>query len=446
MQTHLTASSCQWAVFLSAILLLAPRPTWADDWPQFRGPDGQGHAATTGAPLNWSETEGVAWKVALPGRGWSSPVVAADGTVWLTAAIESPGSAEELKTAVNRVGAPVPSPFVAGQVTLCLIGVAAETGQIAQNVELFSDDDPIVLNSMNSYASPTAVMGHGYIFCDFGSLGTACVEAESGRVAWTRQLAVEHQVGPGSSPILFDDLLILTRDGCDQQYVTGLDARTGKTVWKTDRPVHDTATEVFRKAFSTPLVFSWQGETQMVVPGAQWIVSYEPRTGKELWRVDTGATFSNTSRPVFSDGKVYICTAYGGTFMEAIRVDGRGDVTQTHVLWRQERNTPRRSSPILVNNRLYFVSDRGIAGCVNADDGQIVWNERFSGANSASPVCAEGRVYFFLEDGVTTVIHTGDQFERIAENRLDGRIMASPAFVDGAIYLRTETSLYRIGE
>jgi len=404
---------------------------------------GQGHSIAKDVPLRWSESENVVWKVPIEGRGWSSPVVLGD-QIWLTTALETEGSPEELQQAVERVGAPVPSPYVAGHVTLKAICLDRDSGRILHNVTLFEDDEPVVLNTMNSYASPTQVVEAGRVYCDFGAMGTVCVDATTGKTLWSRHLVIEHQVGPGSSPILYGDTLILTRDGCDEQYVTALDKDTGKTVWKTDRPSHDTSVVVYHKAFTTPLVFEEDGVEQMVVVGAQWIVSYDPATGKERWRVDTGPTFSNASRPVYGDGMVYVCTAYGGAQMLAIHTDGRGDVTDTHVAWVLRRATPKRTSPLLVEGHLCFVSERGIASCIDARTGESYWSERFDGVYSASPICADGRVYFFGENGTTTVVQPGDSFRSLAENHLDGRIMATPAFVDRSIILRTDTHLYRI--
>jgi outer membrane protein assembly factor BamB len=377
------------------------------------------------------------------GRGWSSPVVVGD-LVWLTTAIETEGSPEELQRAIERVGAPVPNPYVAGHVTLKAICVDLASGQILHNLTLFETDEPVVLNTVNSYASPTPVAEAGRVYCDFGAMGTACVDAATGSILWSRHLPIIHQVGPGSSPILYDDTLILTRDGCDQQYVIALDKATGRAVWKTPRPPHDTSVMVYRKAFTTPVVFDNDGTEQMVVVGAQWIVSYDPDNGEERWRVDTGPTFSNASCPVYGDGMVYACTAFGGTRMLAIRTDGRGDVTDTHVAWELQRSTPRRTSPLLVGDRLYLVSERGVASCVDAQTGEVHWSQRLDGAYSASPTYAGGRVYFFGENGTTTVVQPGDSFRSLAENHVSGRIMATPAFVTRSIILRTDTHLYRI--
>lgn len=432
-------------VGLAVLMPLAPfAGGHAEDWPQFRGPGGQGHAAVGEAPLAWSEEENVVWKVPVPGRGWSSPVVAGR-QVWLTTAVETPALPGDLDKAIARTDHPDSNTHVAHHVALKAIGIDLDSGRLVHDTTLVDMDLPILLNKMNSYASPTPVAEAGRVYCDFGAMGTACVDTATGKMLWSRRLAVEHQVGPGSSPAVYRNLLILVRDGCDQQYVAALDKTTGEAIWQTPRPPITATLPSYRKAFSTPLIFAENSVEQMVVPGAQWIVSYRPATGEELWRVDTGGTFSNTSRPVYGHGMVYVCTAYGGARMLAIRVHGKGDVTETHVAWQLRQATPQRSSPLLVGGRLYLVSDGGVASCVDAITGEVKWSERLGGTHSASPSYAAGRVYFFSERGFATVIRPGDRFERLAENHLDGRIMASPAFLERAILVRTDTHLYRIG-
>jgi outer membrane protein assembly factor BamB len=252
-------------------------------------------------------------------------------------------------------------------------------------------------------------------------------------------------VGPGSSPIVYGDTLILVRDGCDQQHITALDKKTGQSVWKTNRPPITTPYLPYRKAFSTPLVVTVDGVEQMIIPAARWMVSYEPAGGKELWRVDTGSSFSNAARPVYGHGMVFVCTAYGGTRLLAIRLNGRGDVTATHVAWELKKQIPKRSSPLLVGDELYFVSDVGVATCVDAQTGELRWTERLSGAFSASPVFAAGHIFLFGENGTTTILKPGKEFVKLAENSVDGRIMASPAVLDRSIILRTDTQLYHVG-
>ena len=413
----------------------------ADDWPQFRGPGGEGHSPAVGLPLSWSETENVAWKVAVPGRGWSSPVVLGNH-IWMTTALETAATAEEKK---QRLAGKKHAETlqVAAAVSLRAICIRRDSGEPARDVELFRIDEPAEIHQLNSYASPTPVLEPGRLYCDFGTCGTACVDCATGKVLWKRRLPIDHQVGPGSSPILHEELLILVRDGCDQQYITAVDKRTGQTVWRTDRPPMDTDDE-FKKAFSTPLVFRSNGKRQMIVPGAEWIVSYDPATGEQIWRVDCGRGYSNVPRPVFGHGMVYVCTEFPGQQLWAIAVDGRGDVTDTHVRWKAVKQIPKRSSPLLVGRELYVVSDGGVATCFDALTGRPHWRKRVGGNYFASPVYADGRIYLFNDEGKATLLTPGKEFVKPAENRVEGRIVASPAIADGTIILRTDTHLYRI--
>ena len=431
------------ATLAAALLVLSSAFCAAGDWPQFRGPDGQGHAQTDAAPLRWSEAENVRWKTPIEGRAWSSPVVLGD-RVWLTTAVETPGTPEQLRAALDQIGIPVPSPYLASRVLLKAVEIDRPSGRVLRDIRLLDVTRPVIICSTNSYASPTPVVEAGRLYCDFGTMGTVCLDTSSGESVWSRQLEIEHQVGPGSSPLVHGDLLILVRDGCDLQYVTALNKHTGQTVWTTDRPPTTTSVAVYRKAFSTPLVIEHDGTEQLVVPGAQWMVAYDPATGRELWRVDTGPTFSNSARPVYGNGLVFCGTAYGGSFLLAIRPDGQGDVTQTHVAWQTQRSVPKRSSPLVVADELTMVADNGIATCLDARTGDEHWTERLGGSFSAAPVFAAGRIYLFSENGTTTVIQPGKQFRQLAANTLEGRIMATPAFVDGSVLLRTDTHLYRI--
>ena len=415
------------------------------DWPQFRGPDGQGHALVGGLPLRWSETENVTWKVPVEGRGWSSPVVLGN-EIWMTTALATAATGEEAERKLSQLPFPAPNSDVARGVTLKAVCVDRGTGRLLQSVTLFEFDEVLQICAVNSFASPTPVIEPGRLYCDFGTMGTACLDTSSGKILWTRHLPVEHQVGPGSSPILHGDLLVLVRDGCNIQYITALDKTTGQTVWKTDRPPIDTDYAPYKKAFSTPLVIGPAGAQQMIVPGSKWIVSYAPDSGKAIWQVDTGGTFSNSSRPVFGHGTVFVCTAYGGSYLLAVRTGGRGDVTDTHVSWTGKKQVPKRSSPLLVGDELYTVSDNGVATCLDARTGETHWTERILGNCSASPVFADGRIYFFAEDGRTAVIQPGQRFTTLAQNEIDGPVMASAAIADGAFFLRTGTHLYRIEE
>jgi hypothetical protein len=233
-------------------------------------------------------------------------------------------------------------------------------------------------------------------------------------------------------------------DGYDVQYIVAVDKRTGERAWKKDRPPIDRDNGTFRKSFCTPLVIRAEGRDQVVIPSAMWFVSYDPMTGDELWRIKHGDGFSLVPRPVFAKGMVYLCTGFGRPELWAVHVNGRGDVTDTHVAWKQMRQIPKKPSPLLIGDEIYVVSDIGVVSCLDAATGEAHWQERGDGNYTASPVFAAGRIYLFGEEGLTTVLAPGTTFRKLAENRIEGRIMASPAIVDDALLLRTDTHLYRI--
>ena len=415
--------------------LAAASAAAGDGWPQFRGPAGDGISRSANPPVKWSETSNIAWKVPVEGLGRSSPVILGD-RIWLTTAVEK--GLRKTKRGPDEMRE-------ADHVTLRAACFSAADGKRLWQKTLFEVKKPPVAHWLNSFATPTPVVEPRRVYCDFGAMGTACVDAAGGKVLWTRRLAVDHMVGPGSSPILYKDLLLLVRDGCDLQYVAALDKKTGKVAWKTDRPPLHKARRDMRKAYSTPLIVDAAGRTQMIVPGAQWVVSYDPATGKEIWRVKHGIGWSLAARPVFGRGVVCICTGGYSPQLWGIRVDGRGDVTNTHVAWKvTERRIPMMSSPILVDKEVYCVSDKGQATCYDAVTGKRLWRCRMLGTYLASPVFAGGRLYFSARDGKTTVLKAGRKVEKLAVNKLDGTVTASPAIVGNSIFLRTDTHLYRI--
>ena len=433
------------SISFACLVLMMGLPAKADVfWPQFRGPDGQGHAEASGVPLEWSEKKNIVWKTPVEGLGWSSPVVA-DGKIWLTTAIPSYVSEEERAAQVD--GRPMASQLaVASKVALLVVAFDLESGRELQRIPLFEAESPQAIHTLNSFASPTAVLGDGRLFCHFGAMGTACIDTSTGNVLWTREFVIQHSVGAGSSPVLFEDLLIIPCDGSDVQYVVAVNANTGKTVWKTDRPPMRSDVGDYQKAFSTPLVIEHAGRTQVVIPGAQWFVSYEPRTGKEIWRVDHDAGFSNVPRPVFDGERVFLCTGFVRGQMWAIRPDGSGDITETHVDWKRKKQIPTMPSPIIVDDKIYIVSDGGVASCFDTTSGDELWRERMGGKYSASPLFTDGRIYFCNHDGETTVLQPGSEYQEIAKNQLDGQLMASPVVVGSDLLLRSDTHLYRIGD
>jgi len=388
------------------------------DWPQFRGPDGQGHAVTESAPLAWSETENVRWKTPVPGTGWSSPVVAG-GRVWLTTAVR------------EREGTRT------GPMSLRAIAFDLESGQELVNVELFRGPSPEIYNIKNSEASPTPVVSGDRVFVHFGWLGTAALST-SGDVLWKTRLDYESQHGNGGSPIVYRDLLIISADGHDDAFVIALDTATGKTRWRTRRRFP------FDQAYSTPLAITTPSGDQIVSAGAHRAAAYEPERGREVWHVNYRGGFSNVPRPVFGHGLVFITTGFDDPSLLAVKVDGEGDVTRSHVVWTIRRGVPHTPSPILVGDLLFFVSDIGIATCVDARTGEPKWQQRLHGNYSASPILAAGRLYFQSEEGTTTVVAPTEEFTVLARNQLGGSTLASFAVAGRAFIVRSDTHLYRL--
>jgi outer membrane protein assembly factor BamB len=382
----------------------------AEDWPEFRGPTGQGLSDEHGLPLTWSETKNVRWKVAIPGRGWSSPAIQGD-RIWLTTATEEGKS-------------------------LRAVCVDRNTGAILQNLEVFRRRGSGQINSKNSQASPTPVLEGDRVYVHFGANGTACI-TQSGEIVWKTRLEYDNgQHGPGGSPVLYENLLILSCDGQDVQFVVALDKLTGKVRWKRFRDGY--------QAYVTPLVVRLPTGDQVISPGAHRAVAYEARTGKEIWQVRYGDGFSNVPRPVYGNGLVFICTGFQEPSLLAVRVDGRGDITKSHTAWTLKRGVPLTPSPLLVGEELYLINDNGIAACVDAKTGTEHWRARVGGNHSASPIYADGRIYFLSEEGESVVIAPGKKFQALATNQLDGETLASMAVSGGSIFVRSRTHLYRL--
>ena len=428
--------------FAFACLALTLPLNAADSWRDYRGPNQDGHAGTAGLPMKWSETENVKWKTEIPFLGLSSPIVL-DNQIWLTTATEDGHD------------------FYA----LCL---DASTGEILANEKLFHSDDPQSMGNGaadNSYGTPSAVIEAGRVYLHYGHFGTACLDTATRKVIWKRDdLKCYHYRGASSSPLLFENLLILTFDGADLQYVVGLDKTTGETVWKTDRSAiwndeHIDKQPVkegdLRKAHATPLIVTIDGQPVMCSVGAKAAYGYDPRTGKELWRVDHPA-YSAAARPVYHDGRFIIVTGFSqGAEMIAVKAGGTGIVTDTHVEWRIEKSFPKYSSPIVVDDLVYFAMDDSFVVCVEAATGTEVWRGRLNGKFRACPIYADGKLFFFSLEGEINILEPGREFKVLATNRLadnapldDPRrgpgFMASPAVVGKAMFLRTRHHLYRV--
>ena len=432
-----------WRIMKRAFLplFLACLPLQAD-WPQWRGPDGQGHAPGKDLPTAWGEADGVAWRTELPGRGWSSPVIS-DGRVWMTTAIETPASEEETRERLRTNTGDQPLTLLSS-VELRALCVEAATGKLLHNVLLFTRKDPQWVHQLNSYASPTPVLAGGHLFCHFGSLGSACLRTSDASLVWTRtdaELEVMHENGPGSTPVVHGNLMIFHLDGSDRQFIVALDTATGKTAWKTERSgsMHDNPQ--LRKSYGTPLVAETAGRTQLLSQGSNWLYSYDPASGRELWKYPFGELgFSITPRPVFHDGVVYFATGFGRSRLIALRISGG----TPELLWTFDKGAPTQPSPVLADGLLYFANDGGMVTCVDAKDGSEVFRDRLGEPFSASPMAHGDRIYFPGREGTTYILRKGREFAKIASPKLPGRQFASFAAEGATLFVRTDSALYAL--
>jgi outer membrane protein assembly factor BamB len=326
---------------------------------------------------------------------------------------------------------------VGRETSLRLLSFDSATGRQVLDVEVFRLRSSELLNAKNSHASPTPVVEADRVYVHFGAEGTAALST-TGEIIWKVRHQYQSQHGNGGSPVVHGDLLIFSCDGFDESFIIALDKLTGKTRWRTFRR------QPWSQAYSTPLVIRVADTDQIVSVGAFQAAAYDPRSGKEIWHVSYPEGFSNVPRPVYGDGLVFITTGFQQPEILAVRPDGKGDVTRTHVAWTLSRGAPLTPSPLLVGADLYVVTDAGIASSLDARTGAVHWQQRLGGAVSASPVLADGRIYFLDEDGKTTVVSPGATFQRIATNSLEGSTLASMAVASGSFFIRSATHLYRI--
>ncbi len=397
------------------VCLLALTP---GDWPQFRGANSDGHVVGKAGPMEWSDSKNVVWKVPVAGLGWSSPVVV-DGKIFLT-------------TAVPRDGG----------LSLRAMALDAHTGKPIWDREVRAIEKTPAIHSKNSHASPTPIVRDGSVFVHFGTLGTARLAVADGATQWLcTELDYPPLHGSGGSPMLHDGKLAIVCDGSKNPFVAAVDAETGKVAWRSPRSV---AARISH-SFVTPAVTVIDGTAQVLAPGPDHFAAYELSTGKELWRV-LAPGWSVVPQPTLGHGLVIYNHDYDNPELMAVKLGGQGDVTASHVVWRSKRAAPSTPTPLLVGDELYFVSDKGIASCVNAKTGEQHWMERLGGNFSASPLLVNDRVLFLNETGTATWVKTGQKYEVIGKNEVPGRTFATPAFVGNAMYLRTDEHLYKFAE
>lgn len=391
----------------------------APDWPEFRGPTGDGHSPARDVPLRWSATDNIAWKVPVPGRGWSSPVLVGP-RLYLTSAIQKPDT-DTLELSA-----------------LCL---DAATGKVLWNSPVFvQGGDAPAPHRKNSHASPTPLVRGDRVFVHFGHRGTAALDLD-GKVVWRNAtLKYDPVHGNGGTPILVGDDLVFGCDGGSDPFVVALRSSDGSVHWKVDRK--STFPRTF--SFSTASYVEAAGRPQIVSPASGFVASYDPQDGRELWRARYGG-WSVIAKPVVAHGLVFVSTGYEAPTVIAVRLDGSGDVTDSHVAWTLRRGAPNTPSFLVLGDELYLLADNGVFSCLDARTGAPHYQERACGQSSASPVFADGRIYLLDEQGLGVVLAPGKEFKKLAENPLGERTLASYAVTDGTLFVRSEEHLFRIG-
>ncbi|MDP4291407.1 MAG: PQQ-binding-like beta-propeller repeat protein [Bacteroidota bacterium] len=399
-----------------------------DNWTHFRGSNLNGISLTAQAPIRWNDSTNIMWKTDIEGKGWSSPVVWGN-QVWVTTAIENGKKLQGI----------------------CL---DIDSGKKIYDLDLFQPDSIFPKHSINTYATPTCCIEEGFVYLHFGSYGTACVNTSNGAIVWKRtDLKCNHVQGPGSSPILYKDILILHYEGSDIQYLVALNKRTGETIWKTERPaeIYKSMEPIGRKAYITPIILNIKGEDLLISNGAGACIAYKPETGKEVWRIVKGED-SSVAMPFAENGKVYFYTSFitpanGDKYIELIAAnpDGNGDIAKTNTLWTIKAPTFQLLTPVIKDGMIYTIDSQNTLYCLDANTGKALYSKKLKQKYNSSPVCAGGNVYFTSVKGETLIIKQGSQLQIVSENKLPGEVYATPAFVRNSILLRNSNSLYRIG-
>lgn len=391
------------------------------EWPEFRGSTTQGHSTATNLPIEWSTTKNVIWKQAIPGFGWSSPIVSRNQG-FLTTGIPDNNGGPSLHA-------------------LCL---DAKNGKILWDKEVFTPNETKTarIHDKNSQASPTPIIDGDKLYVHFGHHGTACLDRQ-GKILWrNNELSYEPVHGNGGSPIIVGGKLIFHADGASEPFITALDKNNGKVLWKVNRNTQAGS----KFSFSTPLLITVNGQEQIISPHSGAVAAYDPKDGREIWRVRYGQGYSVVPRPVFGHGLLFVTTGFNRADLLAIRPDGQGDVTETHIAWRTTKGAPLTPSLLLIGEELYAVSDNGLASCWDAKTGKVHWQEKVEGNYSASPLAADGKIYLQNETGTGTILKQGQTFEKLATNSLEERTLASYAVAGNALFIRTERHLYNIAE
>ena len=416
-------------VFFSLVISNCNKGQVNHNWTQFRGNNLSGISGSSKVPVGWNDSTNVAWRTAIHGVGWSSPVVM-NNLVWITTANED-GKA------------------------LFAICIDFSSGKILYDIKLREPDSVYSKHAINSYATPTPCIEEGFVYLHFGVYGTFCADTKTGEIVWqTTDYKCDHVQGPASSPIIYKNLLILHFEGVDVQYLVALDKKTGKLVWRADRPgePYEQLAPIGRKAYITPIIIQVDGKDVLISNGSAVCCAYDPATGKEIWRIVEGED-STVSSPFTENGIVYFYTSFvtasdGEKYIELFSVNpkGKGDIGKTNIIWKLKSPPFQLLTPVIKDGLIYTVDTKNQLICIDAKDGSILWSEKLKGSFNSSPVIAGGKVYFSSTRGNIFVIKEGKKFDLVAENKLSGQIWATPAIVENSILIRTSKFLYKIAE
>jgi outer membrane protein assembly factor BamB len=394
-------------------LLLLTAPLQAGEWPCWRGPRGDGTSDDKNVPIRWSKTENVVWKVAIPGKGHSSPIVWGD-RVFVTTCLE-----KEQK-----------------RVLLCLDGRTGK--QLWERAVLTAKLEQ--KHGLNSFASSTPATDGKHVWVTFledPKIQVVCYDME-GKEAWRKSPGEFHSKhGFCTCPVLYKDMVILNGDQDGDGYLVALDKKTGKERWRTERPNNT-------RSYCTPIIVEAAGKKQLVLTGSKCVASYDPDNGKQHWIID-GPTEQFVASMVYLDGVFFLTAGFPTYHLLAIKPDGKGDVTKSHVLWHETKGAGYVPSPVAHDKYFFNVTDGGVAGCWESKTGKRQWLQRLGRHHSASPVSAGGYLYFLDDDGVTFVVEPGSKFKVVSRNALEEECYASPAVAHGRMYIRTLHHLYCLG-
>lgn len=387
------------------------------NWPQFRGP-ANAHAPDHHPPMVWSDSENVEWKIPIAGLGWSSPSIY-QGVIYLTTAVPK-GEGLSLRA----------------------LAIDAQSGKTLWDVEVKAIDKAPSIHAKNSHASPTPIVRDGAVYVHFGTLGTAKLKPNNGQIVWLcEELVYPPMHGSGGSPVLRNDRLAIICDGSTNPFVCALDSNSGKVVWKTPRSVSARISH----SFGTVAIADVDGKTQVLAPGPDHLAAYDLNDGKEIWKV-LAPGWSVVPEPILIDNMVIYNHDYDNPELMAVKLGGNGDVTDKNVVWKSARGAPSTPTPVLVGDELYYVSDSGVASCIDARTGDRHWMERLGGNYSASPVFVNHHILFLSEDGLATWVKPSKEFVLAGKNQIEGRTFATPSFFQDSMLIRTDEALLKISQ